>query len=88
MTRCVDQIQVVDLSVFGFVLQRSGLCLDSYPTLFLDVHRVENLRLHVALFKSSAALNQAVCECRFAMIDVGNDGKVSDVVHQREHLSD
>ena len=73
MTRRVDQIQVVDLTIFRFVLQRSGLCFDSYPTFFFDVHRVENLRFHVALFKSSTTLNQTICERRFAVIDVGND---------------
>jgi hypothetical protein len=37
---CINQIEVVDLPVFGLVLQRCGLRFDSYPTLFLDVHRV------------------------------------------------
>jgi len=32
-------------------------------------------------------LNQSVSQRGFAMIDVGDDRKVSDVVHQREHLS-
>ena len=31
MARCVDQIEVVDLSVECFVVQRSGLRLDGYP---------------------------------------------------------
>ena len=87
MARRVDQVEVVNLAVFGFVLQRSGLRFDSYPTLFLDVHRVEHLRLHLTFFKTATALNQSVCQRGFAMIDVGNDRKVSDVVHQREHLS-
>ena len=88
MSWCVDQIEVVNLSVFRFVLQRSGLRFDGYPTLFFDVHRVENLRFHFAVFESAATLNNAVGERRFAMVDVRNDGEVSDVIHQREHLSD
>ena len=38
MTRCVDQIQVVNLAVFCLVAQRSGLRLDGYPPLFFDIH--------------------------------------------------
>jgi hypothetical protein len=46
------------------------------------------LRFHLAVFESAATLNNAVGERRFAMVDVRNDGEISDVIHQREHLSD
>jgi len=87
MPRCVDQIQVVNLSILGFVAQCSGLCLDGYPTLFLDVHRVQHLRFHLSVTQATAALNDAICQCRFAVIDVRDDGKISDVVHQCKQLS-
>ena len=88
MARGIDQIQVVDLAIIGLVLQRSGLCLDGYPTLFFDVHRVEHLRLHFSIAQSTAALNQSIGQCRFAMIDVRDDRKISDVLHQWMPLSD
>ena len=88
VTRCVDQIQVVGLSVFGFVVQRSGLRFDGYPTLFFDVHRVQNLRFHLAFLQTAAALYQTVGERGFAVIDVRNDRKISDVIHQRMSTSD
>ncbi len=88
MPRRVDQIEVVGLSVERFVMQRSGLRFDGYPTLFLDVHRVQNLRLHVARLKPTTTLYQAVCERGFAVVNVGNDGKISDVIHQRSASSD
>ncbi len=84
----VDQIEVVDLAIAGLVLQRSGLRLDGYPTLFLDVHRVEHLRFHLAFFESAATLDQTIGQRRFAMINVRNDRKISDVLHQRKRLSD
>ena len=87
MARRVDQIEVVDLAVARLVVQRSGLCLDGYPTLLLDLHRVENLRFHLAICKSPATLDQAICKRRLAVIDVRNDRKISDVIHQRERLS-
>ena len=57
----VDQIEVVHLAIFGFVVQRRRLRLDGYPTLFLNVHRVQNLRLHLAYFQATTALYQTVC---------------------------
>ena len=88
MARGIDLIQVVDLAIFGLVLQRSGLRLDGYPTFFFDVHRVEHLRLHFSIAQSATALNQPICQCRFAMIDVRDDRKISDVLHQWMLLSD
>ena len=88
MARCIDQIEVVDLTIARLVLQRSGLRLDGYPTLFFDIHRVQNLGLHLTVRKASAALDQAICKRRLAMVDVRNDGKISDVVHQRKASSD
>jgi hypothetical protein len=58
MARRVDQVEVVDLPVLRLVLQRGGLCLDGYPTLFLDVHRVEHLLFHLAVLKSATTLDQ------------------------------
>jgi hypothetical protein len=33
-------------------------------------------------------LDQAIREGRFAVVNVGNDGKISDVIHQRRASSD
>jgi hypothetical protein len=38
--------------------------------------------------QAATALDQAVGQRRFAMIDVRNDGKISDVIHQRNASSD
>jgi len=88
MARRVDQIEVVDLAIARLVLQRSGLRLDGYPTLFFDVHRVQDLGLHLALRQPAAPLDQAVGQRRLAMVDVRDDGKISDVIHQRKASSD
>jgi hypothetical protein len=68
-------------------LQRSSLRLDGYPTLFFDVHRVKNLRTHLPILQAAAALDEPVCERGFAVINMRNDRKISDVIHQRERLS-
>lgn len=77
----VDQVEVVDLAVLGLVVQGCGLRLDGDTALFLDVHRVQHLRLHVTLGQTSAILDQAVCQGRFAMVNMGNDGKITNVLH-------
>ena len=73
MPRCVDQIQVVNLTIQGFVMQCGGLRFDGYPTLFFDIHRVQYLGLHLTLCQATATLNQAVSECGFSMVNMGND---------------
>ena len=63
MTRRVDQIEVVDLAIFRFVMERCSLSLDGYPTLFFNVHRVQHLRRHIARLKSAATLDQTIGQC-------------------------
>jgi hypothetical protein len=48
-----------------------------------EIHRVEHLRFHFAVAKSAAQLNDAVGEGRFTVVDMGDDGKVADMVHKR-----
>jgi hypothetical protein len=63
-------------------MQGSGLRFDGDAPLFLNVHGVQHLGLHVPRFESAATLDQSVRERRFAMVNVRNDGKISDVLHQ------
>ena len=59
---CVDQIEVVNLSVECFVFERSSLRLDGYPTFFFDVHRIKNLSRHFTVLQAATTLNQAIGE--------------------------
>ena len=51
------------------------------PALALEVHRVEELLGHLALGERPRALHQAVGEGRLAVVDVGDDREVADVLH-------
>ena len=77
----VDQIQVVLAAVGRGVLERRGLRLDRDAALALQVHRIEHLRFHFAIAQAAAALNQAVGQRRFAVVDMRDDRKVADVLH-------
>ena len=78
----VNQVQQVGFAVFGFVVQRGGLRLNRDAALFFDVHAVQNLRTHFAVFQAAAELDEAVGEGGFAVVDVGDDGEIADIFHK------
>src|SRR5437763_317700 len=82
VTRSIDEIQVVGLPVARSVLQRRGLRLDGDAALALQIHRIEHLLRHFALRQPAAALDETVCERRLAVIDMGDDRKIADVLHR------
>ena len=79
VARGVDEVQLVDLSVLGLVVQPDGPGLDGDAPLPLQVHVVQQLALHLPLGDRLALLQQPVRQRGFAMVNVGNDGKVSDI---------
>ena len=81
VSRGVDQVERVPLSVAGRVLHLDGVALDGDSLFAFEVHVVEHLRLHFALVERVGLLQQTVCECRFAVVDVGYDAEISDVFH-------
>ena len=78
----VDQVEQIRLSVPGAIVERGGLGLDGNPALALERHGVEDLRLHLPVRQSAAELDEAVSQRRFAVVDVGDDGKVADKLHR------
>ena len=54
--------------------------LDGDAALALEIHRVEHLRFHLARLQRAGQLEEAVGERRLAVIDVGDDGEVADVL--------
>ena len=77
----VDQIELVGAAVPRGVLERRGLRLDRDAALALDVHRVEHLRFHLAIGEAAATLDQAIGKRRLAMVDVGDDREIADLIH-------
>src|SRR5581483_4970360 len=54
---------------------------DGDAALALEIHRVEDLRLHLALGETTAALDEAIRQRRLAVVDVRDDREVADVLH-------
>ena len=76
----VDQVQDVFLPVQGIV-HLDRLALDGDPPLPLQVHVVQVLGLHVAVGDGAGHLQQAVGQRALAVVDVGDDAEIADVVH-------
>ena len=76
----VDQVQLVALPQHAH-----GLGLDRDPALALELHRVEQLLLHVAVGDRVGRLQDAIGQRRLPMVDVGDDREVADfvLVHAR-----
>ena len=76
----VHQVEDVGLAVLGPVFEPHGLRLDGDAALALDVHRIEHLLDHLALGDRPGLLDQPVGERRLAVVDMGDDREVADVV--------
>ncbi len=79
MTGRVHQIQDIILAVRGLVIQPHCLGLDGDAPLALDIHGIEHLLFHLAIGQPARDLDQAVGQGGFAMVDMRDDGKVSDL---------
>src|SRR6202040_2338150 len=83
MPRGVDEIELVQLTGDRFEAQRHTLGFDGNAALALQIHAVENLGLHLARIESTAFLDEAISQCRFAVVNMSNDGKIADILHLR-----
>ena len=75
--RRVDEVQLVVAALIGEP-HADGLRLDGDAALALEVHRIEQLVVHLARGDSARDLQDAVGERRLAVVDVGDDAEVAD----------
>ena len=78
-SRRIEQVELIRLAVIGVIGDAHGIRLDGDTALALDIHRVEKLRLHIALVDGMGELENAIGYRGLAMIDVRNDREVADV---------
>ena len=78
--RRVHQVQDVDLPVLGRIRQAHGLRLDGDAPLLLQLHVVQDLLGHLPRGQPSRGLDQPVGQRGLAVVDMGDDGEVTDVV--------
>lgn len=80
MARRIDEVELILLAVLALVVQAHRLRLDGDAALALDVHVVEDLRLHLTLRQRARILDQAVRNRRLAMVDVRDDREIADIL--------
>ena len=77
--RRINQVQLVSLAVFGLVTHRDRMRLDGDAAFLLEIHGIEQLRLHVAGGDGAGAMQQAVGKRRLPMVNMGDDAEIADM---------
>ena len=80
----VDQVQLVSLAVER-VVDRDGAGLDRDAALALQVHVVEQLLAELALGDRARLEQELVGQRALAVVDVGDDREVADVLGIERH---
>ena len=73
VARRIDEVELIRLAVVGVIGHADGVGLDRDAALALDIHGVEQLRLHVALVDGMGELEDTVTDRGLAMVDVRNN---------------
>ena len=80
VARRVDEVEGVDLAVGSGIVEGDGARLDGDAALALQVHVVEDLIRHLARGDGIALFKQPVRQRRLAVVNVGDDTEISDVL--------
>ena len=78
MSWCIDEIEFV-LFTFVGVLHRHRRCFDGDAAFALEVHRIEQLRARFACTHCVRSLQEAIGERALTVVDMSDDGKVTDL---------
>ena len=84
VTGGVDEVELMELAVPRPVVEAYRVALDGDAALALDVHVVEHLVAELPRLHRPARLDQPIRKRRLAVIDVGDDAEVADVVHEAQ----
>ena len=76
VTRRVNQIKRI-----AFILHANRREFDSDSLFALELHRVKQLRLHLALGDSTGNFKHAVSQSRLTMVNVRNNTKITDLIY-------
>ena len=80
MARGVDEVEFVFLAVFGFVGQSDGPGLDGDAPFPFQLHVVQQLVLHLPLVHGAGVFQNAVGQGGFAVVDMGDDTEIADMI--------
>ena len=80
----INQVQLVRFAILGIVEHRHRMRLDGNAPLFFQVHRIEQLILHLAGGDRASPVQEPIRKRRLPMINMGDDTKIPDMccVHE------
>ena len=79
MTRSINKVELIGFAISGSKGQRHTLRFDGDTALALNIHRVQHLSGHFALRKPTTELYKPIGNGRFTMVNMGDNGKISDM---------
>ena len=82
----IDEVELIDATVTGRVVQRHTLGFDSDATLPLQVHRIKNLLCHLSLGQPATVLDEAIRQRGFTMVDMSDNRKITNMTELSHFL--
>ena len=79
MTGRINKIKNIFGAVAVIVMHLDRMTFDRYAPLTLEVHRIQNLRLHIFFTECMGGLQQPVSQRGLPVVNVGNDAEISYV---------
>ena len=79
MTGSIYEIELITFPIVRVIVQRHTLSFDSNTSFTLNIKTIENLFLHLTIGQTATHLYEAICQSGFAMIDVSDNGEISNV---------
>ena len=83
MSGSVNQIKNISFAVLGAIMQAHGTGFYGNAPFPFNFHVVQNLVFHIPFCHGVGLLQNAVCQGGFAMVNVCDNAKVTDVIHHR-----
>ena len=83
MSRRINKVQLIALTVLSLVVQSHALRLNGDAPFTLYIKRIKYLGIHLALFQTATVLYEPVRQRRLTMINVGNDGEITNMAKIR-----
>src|SRR5215831_10242466 len=80
MAGSVDEVELVEIAVVGFVVEADRVGLDRNAAFAFKVHGIEDLLHHFTLRKGAGDFEKTVGESALAVVDVRNDGEIADEI--------
>ena len=83
----VDEVELIPLAVIGVVVEAHRPGLDGDAPLLFQLHVIQNLGFHLPLGDGGGGLQKAVGQGALAVVDVGDDAEVADILLGEGHGS-